>query len=567
MKTRRTLNPIFCIGLFSASALFLSTTSVAQNTTASNGILPIEPLPTNVSAANESLPSLFPISKASSASGATSGDEPQTAGSLQERTTVQYRDAPLIDVIRHLCEESKINHVISPSAIEIANSKTVTLKLTDITLEVALKTVLDSYQLGTVLENGIVRIDTINNIKVEQENRKRIHDEVVRQEPTRVAIYQLNYTKSDQIAPLVLAAMKGHSSIDARFSVQPDTSANKLIVEGVKDAQSRVKALVESLDKRKQQVVIEARVIEASSSLRRGLGINWGTRFGLDAGRGLSSGLIFPNSIIGNIGGAGEVVPNFGVGMQAPQNNQIALSFGSINGMFNIDGILKAFEIDSQVNIIAQPTISTMDNVEGSFSETFTKKISVPPPAGSPAGTAPLISDFTMTLNVTVTPMIAADGSMELDINVTRDSPEPGATSSSTPGVISRKAKTRMAIRHGETAAIGGLYTTTKTKSTNRIPFLGSLPLIGFLFRDTSTVNDRTELMILFTPRILNNASTPTVATSADSFSNPSTLPPTTTALAPSSLSNTPVNTAGNISATENSSSENESTNTLEDLE
>ncbi len=506
-------------------------------------------LPTN----NTDIPPLATNTTSANTTDATSSATP--VNSLQEHVTLVYRDAFLLDVIRHLCEESKINHVIAPAVAETAGTRTITLKLTDITYEVALKTVLDLFLLGTVLDNGIVRIDSLENIKREQEDKKKIRDERIKQEPTRVAIYQLNYVQSNNIAPMVTQAMRSHSIIDARFSVQADVHSNRLIVEAVQDAQVRVKTLIENLDKRKQQVVIEARIIEASNDVSRAFRINWGARFGLDAGRGLASGLIFPNSILGNIGGAGEVV-DLGVGRKNPGPGQIGLSVGSINGMFNIDGILKAYESEKLANIIASPTLTVMDNEKGHFDETIETQIVIPPAAGSTStGTT---STFKSALAVDVTPMIAADGSIELDVSVQRDTPDSTPTAL-TQSKIGRNAKTKLAIRHGETAVIGGLYQTTKTKDQGRIPILGSLPIIGTLFRTNDNYTKRTELMILLTPRVVSNATGPSATATASDFvptptSSPIAQPPSTSAsLNPTSQMNS---LNGNLSKNQTQSSQ-----------
>lgn len=600
MKPHRPLSPSIKCAVSATAMLTFAGTSLAQNSTNlgalnnnSKNVVPPNSAPINAAPANALPTNGVPTNSAASANsgssinvppinstlvssgsseadtsaidiaGSASGSQDK-GNSLQEHTTVIYRDAPLIEVLRHLCEEAKINHVISPRAAESSGSKSVSLKLIDVSYEVVLKTVLDSYQLGTVLENGILRIDTVDNIRKEQEDKRKIKDDRIRLEPTRPAIFQLNFVKADQAAPLIKSAMKSHSSVDTRFSVEPDMRTNRLIVEGVQEAQVRVKTLIESLDRRPQQVVIEARVIEAASALRRGIGINWGTRFNMSGTNGLSSGLLFPNSIIGNIGGAGEVVPALGAGLAAPQNMQLATSIGTINGMFNIDAILKAYESESQVNIIAQPSLLVQDNTKGEFSETINKNFVIPPPAGSTGAAAAVTTQFQLQLSVGVTPMIAADGSIELDIDVQRDSAEPGVSTSATlTSKVSRKAKTRLAVRHGETAVIGGLFTTTKTKSTSRIPFLGSLPIVGFFFRDSASITDRNELMILLTPRLVSNATGGAVATSTDLGGSPIAQPaPATPVYNPTSGGNDGINQGLNNNVGLDNMGQNSGTNT-----
>jgi type IV pilus secretin PilQ/predicted competence protein len=497
MKSLQPRKPIFSLASGVAASLMWCMPVTAQNA--------VVDVPTNTQTA---VPA--PNTETIITENAANGTEHTNAGALQEPTSIQFRDALLIDVLRMLCEEAKINYAIAPDAESKAKQTKVHVKLTNVTWEIALKTILDLYGLGTVLENGIVKLDSINNIKRDQQEKEQLKAEMTRSEPTRVAIYQLNYTKATDLSTLVLAVMKSHSSKDNRFSVQPDDKSNRLLVEGVASAQVRVKTLIERLDRRKQMVSIETRIIEASNDVSRLLRVNWGSRFGFDAGRGLSSGLLFPNSILGSMGGAGEVAP-LGAGRLNPQPGTLGFSVGTINGMFNLDAILRAYESENLANIVASPTQTVMDNDTADFSENLVTQV---PLAAAVGQTTVQYATFTSTLAVKVTPQIASDSSMELGVEVTRDTPT-SAANSNIQSKTSRSAKTRLAVRHGETAVIGGLYQTTKTKTQERIPFLGRLPIIGALFRSNSTTSMRTELMILITPRIVNNASGANVATAS----------------------------------------------------
>jgi len=466
-----------------------------------------------------------------------------TPNGLQERTTLLYAGAPLIDVLKMLCKESKINHVFSPGAQSLAEAAKVHLELTDITYEIALKTVLDLYGLGTVLEDGIAKIDRIENIKRNQQDKEQLRTEMIKAEPPKTVIYQLNYTKAGDISALITGVMKSYAAKDPRFSVLPDDKSNRIIIEAALSAHSRIKTLIDKLDRRKQMVSIETRIIEASNEVSRFLKVNWGGRFGLDAGRGLSSGIIFPNSILGSIGGAGEVAP-LGVGRTSPLPGAIGVSIGTINGMFNLDAILRAYENENLANIVANPTQTVMDNETADFSESINTQV---PLAAAVGQAATQYANFVSTLKVGVTPLIANDNSMELTVDVQRDTPTSTPISGAN-SKISRTAKTKLAVRSGETAVIGGLYQTTKTRDQGRIPFLGKIPILGALFRTNDSYTKRTELIILITPRIVNNASGGATAAATD-FSTPlggqQPLQPLPVSSEGNTLSNNGLNSAG----------------------
>jgi type IV pilus assembly protein PilQ len=270
----------------------------------------------------------------------------------------------------------------------------------------------------------------------------------------------------------------------------------------VPDALVRARTLLEGLDRRKQQVLVEARIVEASSELSRTLSVTWGTRFGLDAQRGLSSGILFPNSIIGNVGGAGSLgsnAPAPGQGMGPTQLGSMGFTLGSINGMVNIDGILRAYETESLANIIASPRIVVQDQEEATIDDTGRVQRNVL------VGGENSSRSTNSKLFLSVKPQITSDNTLELELQVQRTTPN-NAPTDPVQGTTDRTVKTKLIVENGETAVIGGLYQTQKFKGQGRIPFLGRLPIIGFLFRTNDSQSARSELMVLITPRILPNA-------------------------------------------------------------
>ena len=417
---------------------------------------------------------------------------------LSERVSLEYRNAPLVDVLRSIADAAKFNLALA-SAVSNSNPE-VTIRLTNVTYDVALRTILDLQGLGVSVEDGVLRVDTVDNITKQRQQKVASKLDIWKSEPTRRLVWQVNYAKANDLQS-VLKTMLQDFAQDARFSIVADPRTNKLMVEGVADALIKAKSILESLDKRKQQVLIEARIVEASNELSRTLSVTWGTRFGFDGRNGLPSGIAFPNSIQGSLGGAGSVgqaapsapsnlIPSFG---------QMGLSLGAINGMLNIDGILRAYETEQLANIIATPRIVVEDNEKASIDETTSTTRPVPGGAGE-------TRTLEVGLNLTVTPQITSDNSIELDIEVKRETPTNAATDS-VQGKTSRKAKTKLIVNNGDTAVIGGLYQTFKLKGTGVIPFLGRLPIIGFLFRTNDEQSRRTELMVLITPRILPSGS------------------------------------------------------------
>jgi type IV pilus secretin PilQ/predicted competence protein len=433
--------------------------------------------------------------------------------SLKDPVSLEYRNAPLVDVLRSLADSARINLALST---QVASQKDlVTIRLSGITYEVALKTILDLYKLGAIVENGILRIDTQANLSKERQDKIISKIEIWQTEPTRTLIFQVNYGKAGDLSGILDKMMDVYKKGDPRFTVNFDARTNKVMVQGVSDALIRAKSLLEGLDKRKQQVLVEARIVEASSELSRTLSVTWGTRFGIDAQRGLSSGLVFPNSVVGNIGGAGSLggnAPAPGQGASASQLGSMGFTLGSINGMVNIDGILRAYETESLANIIASPRIVVEDQETATIDERGSVKRNVL------IGSESSSRDTTSRLALSVKPQITSDNMLELELEVQRLTPN-NAPTDPVQGSTERTVKTKLMVENGDTAVIGGLYQTQKFKGQGRIPFLGRLPIIGFLFRTNDSMMARSELMVLITPRILPQSKRPSDSLSFDASS------------------------------------------------
>ena len=475
---------------------------------------------------------------------------PGAGNLLQEKVTLEYRNAPLVDVVRSISDTAKINIALSPAVT--ASNSLVTIRLANVTYDVALKTILDLFGLGATIENGILRIDSLLNIQTERKTKLALKVDTWRTEPTRVLIWQVNYAKSEELSTILSTTLRPFFQ-DPRFSIQSDKRSNKLIIEGVADALTRAKTLLEQLDKRKQQVLIEARIVEAASELAKTLSVTWGTRFGVDAQRGLSSGLVFPNSVVGNVGGAGALggtAPSPGQGNRNTQLGTFGFTLGSINGMVNIDGILRAYETESMAHMVASPRIVVEDQEEAVMEESTSSQRYVFKNEQSDQQLT------TSGMSLKVKPQITSDNTLELDLEVTRETPT-NAPSDPVQGSTKRKAKTRLLVGNGDTAVIGGLYQTLKYKGQGRIPVLGRLPIIGFLFRTNDEATQKTELMVLITPRIVpvqnsligNNSTGPDIPVPAN-FSAPADAN-----LKPQSSTNTAKNSA-NSSITTNSPGE-----------
>ena len=492
--------PIFLLLLYSnGSAQVIQQVPIGQNRIIPNVILPNLPKPdiTGSVSSKDVIPKSFDLEQ----------------GKLQESlNSVVYSGAPLEDVLLSVASKAQINLVISDGVSTATKEKEVRLQLYNVTYETVLRHLLAMHGLGGINEGGILKIDTIERISTgiervqeEQENARFLGQ-------TQVMPYQVKYNndlagrRATELAQILSSLLEDYQQ-NGKLRVAVDRKTNRILVESLPEGLARAKRILQDLDKNIKQVKIEARFVEATSDLARALSVNWGLRFGLDPQRGLTSGIVFPNSLVGSIGGAGAIgspTAAPGAGLEATQPGAFGFSLGSVNGIVNLDGILRAFETENQANILASLQTTTQDEHTANLTDSLGMRAY--PNADNDAPT---------DLSLRVTPKIMPSNLIQLDITVEKGSPVT-PPNLGVRGDTSRTASTKLIIQNGETAVIGGMRQTGRLKAKARIPFLGSLPFIGSLFRSSENRTFRSEILILLTPRVLKLPGVPEPSASID---------------------------------------------------
>lgn len=475
--------------LESPSALAQARDPLALIGNAAGGTSPVVEQPLNASASNTGTTS----DEAPGPVTTPNADIPQTGTTAEELVTVDFRGTYLGDVLRTLAAAASLNIVLGTS---VPTERQVTMTLSNVTYMTALKKVLEVHDLEAQTRDNIVRIETIEKMATDLERKEALKVRELNSQPTRVMVWQLNYATAQQAEALIQNIRSSMYRNLQSFSVSADARTNKIIIESIPEVLERAKAALKVLDVKRRQVLIEARILEASRGLGRTLGVNWGARFGADSRNGLATGLIFPSSIAAGIGGAGALgstAPAEGFARQnVPASNSIGLSLGSINNLINVDAILTAFEQQEMVNVIAAPRVVVEDQVTAEIGE----NTAIPRIVSSGAVVTTITSNIELSLKVT--PQITQDGNINMQITVARG--VPGSEASS---ITTRRAQTSLSVLDGETAVIGGLYQSSTSQQERRIPILGQIPIIGWLFRSRQNNNARSELMVLLTPKIV----------------------------------------------------------------
>jgi type IV pilus assembly protein PilQ len=296
-----------------------------------------------------------------------------------------------------------------------------------------------------------------------------------------------------------------------RGSVSVDERTNVLIVKDIPEKLVAAEGLVRLLDLETPQVLIEARIVEASSNFNRALGVQWGGNAAMNQVNGNPTGLIFPyNATAVGAAGGGPTTgtagsPNYAVNLPAAigqgSGGGVGFTFGTIGGAFNLNLRLSALENTGTVKTISAPKITTIDNKEA----TIGQGISIPFSQTSASGVNTTFIEAKLELKVT--PHVTADGNVLLKIKATNNAPNPQLTGSNgQPSISKREADTEVLVKDGDTTVIGGIYTRATSSRRSTIPWFGRIPVLGYFFRTTTNQDDHTELLIFITPRILNKA-------------------------------------------------------------
>jgi type IV pilus assembly protein PilQ len=424
------------------------------------------------------------------------------------RIDLDFKSADIHNILHLLADVGGVNVVTSDDV-----KGEVTIKMRDVPWDQALDVVLRQKQLGQVREGNLVRVAPLQVLEKELEQEIARQKQITEVLPTETRLIGVSYAEAKQLTDRVkdLLSPRGKVSVDER--------TNTLIVSDVGRNLALVEELVRNLDTQTSQVVIEARIVEARSTFVRQIGVQWGGAGFADAAHGNPTGLAFPNNI-GIGGGAtdgkaplegltsfgtGAQSPNFAVNMPAPvgtgAGGAIGLTMGSVAGAFNLNLRLSAMESTGQVRILSSPRISTLDNTEASIEQ----GVSIPISVVSAQGVQTVFVDA--KLNLTVKPHVTNEGTVMMEVKVTRNEPDFVNTGArGDPTILKKEANTKMLVRDGDTAVIGGIYQRNSGLSYSKVPYLADIPVLGLLFRARKENDDRTEFLVFITPRIANRA-------------------------------------------------------------
>ena len=426
-----------------------------------------------------------------------------------ERLTLNFQDIETRAVLQLLADTSDLNIVVSDTV-----QGNVTLRLQNVPWDQALDILLTTKGLGMRRNGSVIIVAPAAEIAARERAELETLQELRTLEPLRSEFIQVNYAKASDLANLISAGE--NSLISDRGSVAIDERTNTLLVQDTSDRVASIRRLVTTLDIPVAQVLIESRIVIVNDDYSRDLGVRFGATLvqdnsgdGLFSFTGTSAGSdTITQSAINNINNTGSPFPvttppiaqRYNVNLPvANPAGQFALAI--LDSDFLVDLELTALQAEGDGQIISTPRIITANQKEGRIEQ----GVEVPYQESSSSG-ATTTQFKEAVLSLTVTPQVTPDDRIIMDLLVTKDSVGElvaSATGGFVPSIDTRSIMTQVLVNDGETVVLGGIFETEERETVNKVPVLGDIPVLGYLFRSTVTVNNQAELLIFVTPKIL----------------------------------------------------------------
>jgi type IV pilus assembly protein PilQ len=408
-------------------------------------------------------------------------------GYTGERLSLTFQDIEVRAVLQLLADFTGLNMVVSDNV-----SGNISLRLKNVPWDQAMDIILKTKGLGMRKTGNVVLIAPSAEIaareKLELESQKQIEELA----PLRTEWFQINYAKGSDIAALLKSSE--NNLLSGRGSITIDERTNTLLIQDTADKLAQIRSVITKLDIPVRQVLIESRVVIANRDFTRNIGVRFGAA-------GQNTDGEYTTTIGG--GGVSATPPNPGLGdliVDLPAGGSagtIGLAIAKASSAI-IQLELSALQIEGEGEIISSPRVITANQK----SATIKSGVEIPYQEASSSG-ATSVSFKTAALSLTVTPQITPDDQVILDLNVNKDSV--GAVFNGVPSIDTRTISTQVLVSNGETVVLGGIYEENKIDTNTRVPFFADIPVLGKLFQKDEKSNDRSELLIFVTPKILKD--------------------------------------------------------------
>ncbi len=431
-----------------------------------------------------------------------------------DKLSLNFQNVDVRSVLQVIADFTGLNIITSDSV-----SGNLTLRLKDVPWDQALDIILQAKGLGMRKNGNVIWIAPRDELATKEKLRLESQQQIAQLEPLHTESFQLNYQKADIFQKMLTGKQR---ILSKRGSAVVDARTNTVFVQDTPSHLEQVRQLLQKIDVPVRQVMIEARIVEANDNFARNLGVRLGTtdlsliNGAGSPGVGIGAGnrTMFGGSLDSTGVQTGQTAntstsfdpDSYNVNLPAANINSVPagvfslmLFNSSLTRFLNLE--ISALQADGKGKIISSPRVVTADQVEA----TIEQGTEIPYQQGTSSG-ATSVTFKKATLSLKVKPQITPDDNIIMDLDVHKDSP--GQQTLEGPAIDTKQITTQVLVENGGTVVIGGIYEQTQTEATNKVPLLGDIPGVGWLFRNNQKVDNRQELLIFITPKIIKKSMT-----------------------------------------------------------
>ncbi|MCU1270675.1 MAG: type and secretion system protein [Acidobacteriaceae bacterium] len=404
-----------------------------------------------------------------------------------EPVSVNLKDVDLKDFFRLVHEISGLNVVLDPDV-----HGSLTIVLDDVPWDQALDIVLKNNNLSRQLDGNVLRIATVDTLRREAEGRH------AQQEAEAMAVDKVTVTRFLSYAHSKDVVTTVKKFLSSRGDIVADDRTNAIIISDIPSTIPAVDRLIQQLDRKTQEVEIEARVVAATRSFARDigtqLGIGWENRATAIGGTNATAGTTATSTTIGNVMNTIPLFSNL-----AATGPTSAIGISNISKSLQLDAILTMAESRGLLKILSRPRVVTQNNIQAIVKQ----GVRIPVESAATLGAPATITYVDAFLKLTVTPQITVENTIFLNVDVENTTPDFGHQINGNPTLITQQATTQVLVTDGGTVVIGGVIQTNNSVSIAQVPLLGSIPWLGNLFKHQTVNSSNQELIFFITPRVI----------------------------------------------------------------
>ena len=414
-----------------------------------------------------------------------------------EELSLNFQDIEVRSVLQLLADFTDLNIVVSDSV-----SGKLTLRLKNVPWDQALDIILRTKGLDKRASGNVIMVAPTGEIAAQEAAEREAAQKAIELEPLRTEFVQVNYAKATEVAAILKSETGG--VLSERGNVTIDDRTNTILVNDTSDVLGKVRALVTRLDIPVRQVLIESRIVIATDDFNREMGVRFGVNRDTTNNDGEGFLLSGNSNGITNLGNNDELAEErFNVNFPASSRaGSLALAFAKLPFGTLLELELSAMQAEGRGEVISSPRVITANQREAYIEQ----GVEIPYREATSSGAAS-VSFRKAVLALKVKPQITPDERIIMDLTVNKDTVGElvGSDVNQVPSIDTREVNTQVLVANGETVVLGGIYEQTIIQQRDSIPFFGDLPLVGKLFQFNAAEDDKTELLVFVTPKIVND--------------------------------------------------------------